>query len=450
MLYEEFKSAVVAACKANNLSEYELYYTDSDSLGISIFMQDEVDTYSSENTMGVCFRCIVDGKTGYASTENLSEEDAKNLVEHAIANAKSIENDDKSFIHKSGDTYATFEKEAWTMPSGKELIEFGKKIQKEVYAGDERVVDGTQTSVGAGTGKVAIYNSNGLDLFDETGFCYGYSIAIVSDGEERYNGIGVNTSTSFRLDEKKIAKEAVEEAISTIGATSLPTGKYKAVLSPEVMYTFLDTFGPIFYGESAQKGLSLLKGKEGEMIAAPIITIVDDPMEATSLSKRSFDDEGVATYKKNVIEKGQLKTLLYNLKSANVDGVKSTGNGFKAGYTAPVTTNTGSFYIQPGTVSKEDLYKQVGNGVLVTDISGMHAGANPISGDFSLVSEGYLITDGKKGAPIKNFTISGNFYSLLKEVKVLGNDFKFNKFAFGSSRCGSPSALFDEISVAGE
>ena len=100
MLYEEFKSAVVAACKANNLSEYELYYTDSDSLGISIFMQDEVDTYSSENTMGVCFRCIVDVKTGYASTENLSEEDAKNLVEHAIANAKSIENDDKSFIHK--------------------------------------------------------------------------------------------------------------------------------------------------------------------------------------------------------------------------------------------------------------------------------------------------------------------------------------------------------------
>lgn len=449
MTFEEFKLEVVEAAKASGLKDYELYYTESDSLEISIFQQ-EVDGYKAENTLGVCFRCIVDGRTGYASTENLSSEDAKIIVEHAIENAKSIENDDPSFIHGNTDTYEEVEKNAYTNPSSKELIDFAKNLQEEMYAADKRIVDGTQSVSGAVKEKVAIVNSNGLDLMDESNFSFCYTEPILAEGDEKYIAFKVASGDYHQFDAKSIAKEAAERVIATIGADSLPSGKYKAVLAPKVMYTFLMAYDGVFFGESAQKGLSLLKGKEGEMIAAELITITDDAMEASSLTKRSFDDEGVATYKKNVVENGTLKTLLYNLKSASVAGVKSTGNGFKGSYTAPVSTSVGSFYINAGQIDKEELYRMVGDGVLVTDISGLHAGANPITGDFSLLSEGFLITDGKKGAPIKNFTISGNFYDLLKDVKALGSDFEFSETSFSVHRWGSPSAYYDEINVAGK
>ena len=128
---------------------------------------------------------------------------------------------------------------------------------------------------------------------------------------------------------------------------------------------------------------------------SPSRSTAAQPTRADALVKATFDDEGVATYKKNVIESGQFVTLLHNLKTAAVAGVKTTGNGHKASYASNVGIRPYSFYINPVKGTLEDLMAEAGNGIYVTSVEGMHAGANPITGDFSLAASGFC-TDAEK------------------------------------------------------
>lgn len=449
MNYQEFKQAVIAAANEKQVKEYELYYSESAETQTEIF-KEEVKGFNTSSSLGVCLKCLVNGKMGYASTEALSEEEAVSLVERALENAKSIESEEQAFIHKKGDTYAVLEKEETKLPTAAEAIEFALDLQKQLYATDNRVVDGTQAYAGMIESKTALYNSNGLDLEDSAAFAFTYGMAVVADGEEMYDGMEVASGKFASFDVEKIAKEAVKDAVDTIGAEPVPSGKYPVVFSNKVMASMLSTYASVFSAEAAQKGLSLLKDKEGEQIAADIVTLTDDPMREDALVKATFDDEGVATYKKNVIEGGQFKTLLHNLKTAAVAGVKTTGNGFKGSYASTVGIRPYSFYINPVKGTLEDLMEEAGNGIYVTSVEGMHAGANPITGDFSLAASGFCIENGKKGKPVKSITVSGNFFTLLKEIASVGEDLKFNPFALGSSRCGSPSVLLKEMTIAGK
>ncbi len=449
MNYQEFKNAVVKYATENDIKDYELYYSKSEETSVEIFMT-EVKGFSSANNMGICFRCNVNGQTGYASTENMTEEEAQSIVIRAIENAKSLESEAPSFIHKLGDTYATVETAETTTPAASELVDFALDLQKEIYAQDERVIDGTQAIAGCGTSERAIFNSNGIDLVDNSAmeFCYGY--AIVSDGNEMYTGIEIASGKMADFDKTNIAKEAVKDATDTIGYTSVPSGEYTVVFSNKVMANLLSCYSSIFSAEAAQKGLSLLKDKVSEVVASDIITITDDPLYKDAIIKSTFDDEGAATYTKNVIENGIFTTFLHNLATAAKAGVKTTGNGYKASYAAPVGVNHYNFYINPLKGSLEDLFAEAENGIYITSVEGMHAGANPITGDFSLSSGGFKIENGKKGGPIKGITVSGNFLQLLKDISSVGEDLKFNPGAISAHRCGSPSVLVKGITIAGE
>ena len=449
MNYQEFKTAVVKYATANEIKDYELYYTKSDETSVEIF-QTEVKGFNSSNNLGVCFRCIINGQTGYASTENMTEEEAESIVLRAIENAKSLESEAPSFIHKQGDTYLSYEKEETETPSASALVDFALDLQKAVYAQDERVIDGTQAVAGFGSFEKAIFNSNGLDLADSGNFDYTYAMAIVSDGKEMYNGMEVKSGKIADFDKTEIAKEAVNDAISTIGYTSVDSGSYTVVFSNKVMASLLSVYSSVFSAEAAQKGLSLLKDKEGEIIASDIITLTDDPLYKDALTKATFDDEGAATYTKNIIENGKFTTFLHNLATAAKAGVKTTGNGYKGSYASPVGINHYSFYINPVKGSLEDLFAEAGNGIYITEVEGMHAGADPISGDFSLSSGGFRIEDGKKTTPVKGITISGNFLQLMKDISSVGEDLKFNPFALSAHRCGSPSVLVKNINIAGK
>ena len=425
MTYQEFKEAVIRYAGENGIADYELYYSESESTSVEIY-QEEVKGYSTENSSGVSFRCVINGKAGYASTENRTEEEAKSLVLRALNNAGSIESEEKAFIHEKGDRYAVLEDSGMSQPTGAELTDAALALQKELYQADSRVADGTQAYMAYAGEKYALYNSNGLDLEDKVTLSMCYAIPLVADGGEMYDGFEMKRGNLKDFDIKAIAADAVENAVSTIGAGSVPSGKYTAVISNKTMATLLMTYSSVFSAEAAQKGLSLLNGKEGEKIAADFITIVDDPMYHDNVIKRTFDGEGVATYAKNVVEKGVLNTLLHNLKTAAKAGVKSTGNAGRPSYASVISVSPFTFYIQPeGNVQEkakapEELLRKAENGVYVTDVTGLHAGANPVTGDFSLSAKGFLITEGKKGAPVKNFTVSGNFFELHRELAIAG------------------------------
>lgn len=447
MTYQEFKKAVVAISEELQVADYELYYTESDSASVETFQQ-EIKEYSTDSSMGVCYRCIRDGKAGYASTENLTEEEARSLVLRALENAASIEGEEEAFIHGKGDAYEVLPENTCKEPSGGEMKEAALALQRELYAADSRVTDGTQSYVVYGRSTYALCNSRGLDLKDEAAYTLCMGLALVHEGEEMYDGSEDKDGNLEDFDLKEIAGKAVEDAVSSIGADSVPSGKYNVVFTGRAFAQMLTTFDSVFSGEAAQKGMSLLKDKEGEKIAADIVTVIDDPMHEESLVKRTFDGEGVAAYKKSVVENGVLKTLLHNLSTAAKAGVKSTGNGQKASYASNVGVGPFTLYLKPVEGTEEELLNAAGNGICVKSVSGLHAGANPVTGDFSLLAAGFRIEDGKKTAPVKNITVSGNFFTLLKEIERIGTDMKFVRTMGG--KCGSPSVLVREMNVAGQ
>ena len=179
------------------------------------------------------------------------------------------------------------------------------------------------------------------------------------------------------------------------------------------------------------------------------MTLVDDPFYKDAAFPCAFDGEGSPTYTKNIIEKGVLKTLLFDLKTAAALGRTTTGNGARRGYDSPVAIMPTNLYLAPGTLTEDELLEKAGNGVYIDFLGGLHAGADPISGDFSLQSGGFVIENGKKTRPVKSFTVAGNFYDLLKNVAALSN--KVDMPASGGSiSIGSPAVLLEAMSIAGK
>ena len=215
------------------------------------------------------------------------------------------------------------------------------------------------------------------------------------------------------------------------------------------MASLLSVFSSVFSAEAAQKGLSRLAQAEGTEIAAPTVTLVDDPFHPDSPMPIHFDAEGSPTHTKNVIENGRLNTLLYNLKTAALAGKTTTGNASKAGYDSPIGLRPFTMYLAPGSLTEEELLAKAGNGVYINALQGLHAGANPISGDFSLQSAGFLIENGVKTTAVKSFTVAGNFYTLLKNITAVADNVKL-PHATGITAFGSPSALAEGLSIAGK
>ena len=448
MDYQSFKAVVIAEAEAQGITEYELYYQFSAETSVGVF-RDEINEFSSSEGGGVCFRCIVNGKMGYASTQALSESEAKAVVHRAADNAANLETEEQVFLCEGCKTYQELKVKPYELPSTEELIETALTTQKKIYAADPMVIDGSQTQAIAEHMEIAMYNSKGLDLHYENNISGLVAAAVVSDGKEMSDAYEIKLGKLDTIDTDAMTQKAVAEAKQKLGGEPPVSGAMPVIFNPDAMSSMLGVFSSIFSSENTQKGLSRLGGKEGEMIAAACVTLVDDPFHPQSPAQTNFDYEGCPTYTKNVIENGVLNTLQYNMKTAAVAGKETTGNASKAGYDSAVGIRPFTMYLQGGEVSEEELLKQAGTGVYVTDLSGLHAGANPISGDFSLQSSGFWIENGEKKEFIKSFTVAGNFYELLKNVRTLANNVTLPR-AMGTTAFGAPSVLVDGLSVAGK
>ena len=448
MNFNEFKQLVIAECAAQGITEYELYYQVGESTSVDTF-QHTVNEFTSSYSGGLCFRCIANGKMGYASTEALNAEQAKAVVRKAVDSAMVLESEEQVFLGEGGQEYEPLEDRSYPLPTTEELIAKVLETTEKLYAADAMAVDGCQTQGIIETGEVAIYNSKGLDLQMKSSAAGLVVVGVVSNGQEMSNDYQIKLGQLDKLDVDALVKKAIDGAKEKLGGEVAPTGQYPVVFSPEAMTSLLGVYSGIFNSEAAQKGLSKLSGKEGEVIAASCVTLIDDPFHKDNPEPMNFDAEGSPTRKKAVIEKGVLNTLLYNLKTAAVAGKKTTGNASKAGYDASVGIRPFTMYLEGGDMTEEELLAKAGNGVYITDLSGLHAGADSVSGDFSLQSAGYMIEEGKKTRYVKSFTVAGNFYDLLKNIVALANNSHLPR-AMGSTAFGAPTTMVDGLSVAGK
>ena len=448
MELNELKVVLKSAAERAGLKEYEIYYSSEYSINAET-LKHEISGFSSGVGAGICFRCIVDGKMGYASTELMEAEEMEALVLRAMDNAKYQDNDGEVFIYEGSDSYETITAKVPEMPTAADLMNAALAIQENTYASSEYITDGTQASAFAFETKILISNSHGLELENHVANAGCFAEAIVKVDEDSQFAYEMAQGVTPE-DYAEISKKATERALKKIGASTIPSGKYNIVISNRSMSSLLSAFWGIFSAKNVQLGLSLLKGKEGEKIASSVVTIVDDPMREGCPIQTAFDSEGVATHKKNVVENGVLNTFLYDLSTAKKAGKESTGNGLRGGYRGAVGVAPFNFYVKPGEDDLESLFAKAGDGsIYVTDLKGLHAGANAVTGDFSIESEGFLVENGKEGKAVRSFTIAGNFFRLLESIEAVGNDLRFG-IPGGFTLFGAPAVMIKDMSVAGK
>ena len=444
---EQFIQQVLAAAREAGITAAEIYLSSGDSFR-AMCQQGQVNNYTVNSTRGLSLRGLYQGKMGYAATEAFDDEAVAQLVRGVKESAALIEDEDVQEIYPGDAEYPALDQYNPALDQVPEArkLQFVLDLEKCAKEKDPRIVQLTYDMLSTTSGQTRIANSYGLNLSFRDNLAVAVASALAKEGDRVSTGTGFAISRDFEaLSVEKIAGEAVEEALFMLHAAPVPSGTYRAIIHSRCMPDLLGVFSDVFSAENAQKGMSLLAGKEGEVIATPCVTLMDDPLLPGGLASRPFDAEGVAARPKAVIENGRLTTLLHNLKTARKAGVKTTGNAAKGGYAGTVEVAPSNFYLKPGEKSLEQLTAEMGEGLVITDVSGLHAGANAISGDFSLIAQGYTVKNGRKDQPVERITVAGNFYQLLKNIRAVGSD-----LCFPGSSMGSPSVDVGEIAVAGK
>jgi PmbA protein len=157
-------------------------------------------------------------------------------------------------------------------------------------------------------------------------------------------------------------------------------------------------------------------------VASPLISLVEDPTDARSLGATPVDDEGLATRRVPLIEAGVLSRFVQSTWTARRLGTVSTGSAVRAGFKSTPTAGCRAVTLAPGTVDSATLVAGVEDGVLVQEVSGLHSGVNPVSGDLSTGAEGLRIRGGALAEPLREFTIASTLQRLLLDVKAVGSD----------------------------
>lgn len=432
---QQFMDRLLAEAKAQGIDPAEVYFSAGSSFSAGA-MNGNIDSYKVSTRQGLGLRGMYQGKMGYASTQAFDEEAIRQLIEGVKEGALLREDEGAEEIYEGDAEYPTvvsYDETLSQVPATAKL-DAVLAIEKAALESVDTVKQCEGTQLSTMSGEVYLRNSYGLNLQHKDNAFIAYTGAIAKDGDSTSTGMAFKCGRDFaKLDVKKLGEEAAQEAASGLHAEPVPAGNYRMILRYDAMQSLLATFCGIFSAENAQQGLSLLKGREGEKIAADCVTLMDDPLLEGGFDSAPFDGEGVASKTKAVVENGVLKTLLHNRKTAKKQGVASTGNALRPGLSAPITVAPTNFFFKPGDKTLAELEADMSDGLVITDLSGLHAGANMTSGDFSLLSKGYLLKGGKRVQPVEQITIAGNFYDVLKNIRAIGSDLIFPASGVGSS-----------------
>ena len=433
-----------ALAKENGIADAELYIGTNTTLSFNLF-HGEIVQFANNSATSVRARGLVNGKFGAAQSDVWNNEKCKFLVKQIKENGSIVENDDPAIIYPGSPAYKKVKtyNAALKNVTLEEKIAAAKLLEQKIRSLDSRVVEVQTVAYQDAEEFVLLQNSKGLKLSQKINFFYIYGVVLVKEGDQVKSNFDLFFSNDWsKLDVDALASKIVKNAVAQLGGEACDTGVYKAVLAPNVVASLLSAYAGHAAAESVQKNSSLFIGKLGQKIASSKVSIYEKPLSKTPFA-RSFDDEGVATYNKAIVEKGVLQTYIYDLSSAAKEGRESTGNGYLRG--ASISESFALLSLKPGKLSKEELYAQVGNGVLVTDVSGLHAGLNAMSGDFSLQSTGFLIKDGKKDRPLDIITVSGNLLQLFNDVALVGGDVELFP-----ENVECPSLVIKQLNVSGK
>lgn len=442
------KQAWLQAAKVAGIEDFEIYEQGSTSTSIRLF-EGDVDSFTISECKGFALRGIYHGKMGIYFLEEAKDE----LMDYAIAqvkqNASVITSNDRVVLYEGADSqYPQLhrKKNSMLQVSSEEKIALLKAIEKKALESDARITQVMSTNYGQIGIERAIDNTHGIHVHDTQHLSFITCSLMAKDKEDvKTAGDWMYLNDMKDIDVDVFVKNLSDKVLAKLYADTLTSGNYPVLIQNEAMADFFAALCQMFDGEDAYKGISILKHKIKEQVFSPCINIVDDPLKKDGYNSVAFDDEGVACYKKYLVRQGVLKTYLHNLKSAQLMDTTSTGNGFKYGYASSVGIQPTNLYIEQGNTPYDEMVKSMKKGVIITDITGLHAGIDTISTEFSIQSNGFYVENGQIIRPINLITIAGNFMEAMKHITTLGNDLKYNM-----SGIGAPSILFEQLSISGK
>jgi PmbA protein len=240
---------------------------------------------------------------------------------------------------------------------------------------------------------------------------------------------------------ESVGQEAARRALRGLGARKIASTKVPLVFDPDMAREILDAIADAVSGTAVYRQSSFLAGKLGEKIAGYNLTVIDDGTIPGGFGSSPFDDEGVPTRRKVVIEKGVLKSYLLNTYTAKKLGLQTTANAARS-LTGNPGIGSGNFFLQPGTRTPQQIIAGVKRGLYVTQLMGF--GVNLVTGDLSQGAAGLWIENGELAYPVEEITIAGNLADMLNNINEIGNDLEFR------SAKDSPTLRIDGMTIAGE
>jgi PmbA protein len=263
-------------------------------------------------------------------------------------------------------------------------------------------------------------------------------------GGETQAGFGHDAARDpDELDLERVAAEAVERATRLLGATKPASGRLTVVLEPRLALTLLGIVSGMLAGDVVLKGRSPFADRVGEQVAAPALTLVDDPTRVESLGSEEIDGEGLACRPNDLLRDGVLQGFLRDSYTGRRTGLGSTGSAVRGTRSLP-GVGAQLLVMTPGTRSLEELIGGTELGLFVNSFTGLHSGVNAVSGDFSVGADGLMIRHGELAEPVRELTLASTIQRMLLDIAEVGGDLEWLPSGHGAA-----SLVVRDVAVSG-
>ncbi|RYZ66608.1 MAG: TldD/PmbA family protein, partial [Proteobacteria bacterium] len=391
------------------------------------FQKGRPEKFDSSASHCAGLRVILNGFEGYSYSENLSEEALMASYQEAFKNAEFTgqagESTRKAQLLDNTATVSenpTLVNDSLSQLDVPAKLERAKTIEATALSADPRIAAVPYNGYTETQSEVQILNSRGVRRRQRKTSVVGYAYCLAKSGEEsKMGGEGFFTRQSSKFDPVHVAKVAAEKAVAKLGSDQPETGMYPIVIDAEVASEFLGLFIDSFSAKSVEEKTSLFGTDLGQVIASPILTMVDDPF-FDGMGTRAFDSEGSPVQVTPLVEAGKLSNFLTNSVIAKRMKLPHTSSAARSAR-SQLDIGISNLIVKQGTETLEQLLAKYPKVIYITDFTGYHAGYSGGSGDFSLQSEGELWENGKRVKPLANFVTSGNVKQVLKSIEALSN-----------------------------
>jgi PmbA protein len=396
---------------------------------------------SEGNDVGL--RVMVGKKQAVVSTNDLSSDGVNALAERAVAMARVAPEDryaglaDQSLLAKSFPELDLVDRE---LPDTAALEAMARRAE-EAGRAVKGVTKSGGASASAGIGGMVLVTSHGFSG------CYLGSRHSVSMQAIAGEGTGMETDYDFSSalhaadldDPEKIGRTAGEKAVARLNPRKVSTRKVPVVFDWSIAGSIIGHLVSAINGSAIARKTSFLKDKMGERIFAAGISIIDDPLRKRGLRSRPFDAEGVAGKRMALIEDGVLKTWILDSATGRELGLTTTGHAGRSASSTPSPSAT-NLHLEPGSLSPEELIKDIDEGFYVTDLIG--SGANMVTGDYSRGAAGFWIEKGQRTYPVSEVTIAGHMLDMFRTVTPASD----LRFRYGTN---APTVRLEGLTIAG-